>query len=79
MNFFLKSPKNKRQVERLIYIRISVDGVAKQSSTKRKWGSKRWDQQDERAIGTKEDARELNFFLDSLTTKVNSYRTELLN
>ncbi|RKE81587.1 site-specific integrase [Chryseobacterium sp. AG363] len=79
LNFFLKSPKNKKQAKRLIYIRISVDGVAKESSTKRKWVAARWSQQDERATGFKEDARELNFFLDSLTTKVNSFRTELLN
>lgn len=79
LNFFLKSPKNKKQSKRLIYIRISVDGVAKESSTKRKWVAARWSQQDERATGLKEDARELNYFLDSLTTKVNSFRTGLLN
>ncbi|WP_343657814.1 site-specific integrase [Chryseobacterium sp.] len=79
LNFFLKSPKNKTQNKRLIYIRISVDGVAKESSTKRHWEAARWDQQLERAIGVKEDARELNFFLESLTTKVNAFRTELVN
>ncbi|WP_343657853.1 phage integrase SAM-like domain and Arm DNA-binding domain-containing protein [Chryseobacterium sp.] len=79
LNFFLKSPKNKKQAKRLIYIRISVDGVAKESSTKKKWVADRWSQQDERAIGLKEDARELNYFLDSLTTKVNSFRTGFLN
>jgi site-specific recombinase XerD len=79
LNFFLKSPKNKLQTIRLVYVRISVDGVAKETSTKRRWELSRWSQNEERAVGTKEDARELNFFLDSLTTKINSYRTELVN
>jgi hypothetical protein len=38
----------------------------------------RWDQKTERAIGTKEDARSLNFFLDSLILKVNEYKTEIM-
>ena len=38
----------------------------------------RWDQKTERAIGNKEDARALNFFLDSLLMKVNECKTELL-
>ncbi|MGB3105382.1 site-specific integrase [Sphingobacterium siyangense] len=63
----------------MIYIRISVDGVAKESSTKRYWEASRWGQKDERAIDVKEDTKSLNFFLDSLTTNVNSFRTELLN
>ena len=75
--FFLKSPHKGSKI-RAVYLRITVDGVPKDTSTKRKWDSTRWDQKTERAIGTKEDARSLNFFLDSLILKVNEYKTEIM-
>src|SRR5690554_52647 len=78
LTFFLKTPR-KRINLRFVYLRITVDGIPKEISTKRKWDVTRWDQKAERAIGTKEDARTLNFFLESMITKVNQYRTELLN
>jgi len=78
LNFFLKTPENKSKI-RFVYVRITVDGIPKERSTKRKWDSSRWDQESERAIGTKEDARVLNDYLVSLTTRINHYRTDLLN
>ncbi|WP_261511527.1 site-specific integrase [Chryseobacterium paludis] len=79
LTFFLKSPKSKSELFRYVYVRITVDGVPKETSTKRKWDMRRWDQNLERAIGTKEDARSLNFFLDSLQLKVDNFKTELVN
>ena len=76
--FFLKTPKKKVN-QRYIYLRVTVDGVSKESSTKRKWDVKRWDQRTERAIGSKEDARVLNFFLESTVSRINQYRTELIH
>ncbi|MCH5685598.1 Arm DNA-binding domain-containing protein [Niabella sp. W65] len=78
LNFYLKTPENESKI-RFVYVRVTVDGVPKDKSTKRKWDVSRWDQKAERAIGTKEDARVLNYFLDSLTTKINQYKTDLLN
>jgi len=78
ITFFLKTPKKKVN-HRYIYLRITVDGATKETSTKRKWDIKRWDQRSERAIGSKEDARTLNYFLESTVTKITQYRTELLN
>jgi integrase len=75
--FFLKIPRNESKI-RSVYLRITVDGIPKETSTKRKWDRTRWDQKTERAIGTKEDARSLNFFLDSLILKVNEYKTEIM-
>jgi len=75
--FFLKSP-HKDSKMRTVYLRITVDGIPKETSTKRKWEASRWDQKTERAIGSKEDARALNFFLDSLLMKVNECKTELM-
>ena len=73
--FFLKIPRNESKI-RTIYLRITVDGIPKETSTKRKWDISRWDQKLERAIGTKEDAKSINFFLESLTLKINEYKTE---
>lgn len=77
LTFFLKSSKNEKI--RHIYVRITVDGIPKETSTKRKWYPDRWDQKEGKAIGTKEDAKTINLFLESLTTKTNSHRTELMN
>lgn len=73
--FFLKIPRNESKV-RAIYLRITVDGIPKETSTKRRWDISRWDQKLERAIGSKEDAKSINFFLDALTLKINEYKTE---
>lgn len=76
--FFLKTPE-KRESLRVVYLRITVDGIPKEISTKRKWDSTRWNQKTERATGNKEDAKSLNYFLDSLSTRISNYRTELIN
>ncbi|WP_366183754.1 site-specific integrase [Flavobacterium ovatum] len=73
--FFLKIPRNESKI-RTIYLRITVDGIPKETSTKRKWDISRWDQKLERATGSKEDAKSINFFLDSLILKINQYKTE---
>jgi len=77
MVFFLKIPRNESTI-RNVYLRITIDGIRKEASTKRKWESSRWDQKSERAIGTKEDAKSLNFFLDALTLKINEIKTEMM-
>ncbi|MDP5200183.1 site-specific integrase [Flavobacterium sp. DG2-3] len=75
--FFLKIPRNDSKI-RTVYFRITVDGIPKEASTKRKWDITRWDQKMERAVGSKEDAKSLNFFLDSLTLKINEIKTEMM-
>jgi integrase len=75
--FFMKITSNDRKI-RTVYFRITVDGIPKEAFTKRKWEYSRWDQKTERAVGTKEDAKSLNFFLDSLTLKINEIKTEMM-
>lgn len=75
--FFLKIPRNNSKI-RTVYFRITVDGMPKEASTKRKWDMTRWDQKAERAVGTKEDAKSLNYFLDSLALKVDAVKTEMM-
>jgi len=76
--FFLKTSEKKENL-RVVYLRITVDGIPKEISTKWKWDSTRWNQKSERATGNKEDAKSLNYFLDSLSTRISNYRTDLIN
>ncbi|PZX93148.1 site-specific integrase [Flavobacterium aquariorum] len=74
--FFLKS-SSKSTNERFIYLRITVNGVPKETSTKRKWNVNRWEQKTGRATGNKEDAKALNFFLYSLEMKIRKFAEQL--
>lgn len=75
--FFLKVPRHESKI-RTVYFRITVDGIPKEASTRRQWDIERWSQKTERAIGTREDAKSLNFYLDSLTTKIHDIKTQIL-
>lgn len=76
--FFLKTPEKKEKL-RVVYLRVTVDGIPKEISTKRKWDISRWSQKTERAIGNKEDAKSLNYFLESMLTRIGNFRTDLMN
>jgi len=56
-----------------------MGGVPKEISTKNRWDITRWDQKAERAIGSKEDARVLNLYLESLEMKVSEAKIAFLN
>lgn len=77
LSFFLK-PSAKERNLRYLYLRVTVDGIRKEISTKRTCDPKRWDAKSERVIGTKEDARALNYFLDALVTKINQFKMDLM-
>jgi integrase len=77
ITFFLKS-STKGTKERYVYLRITVDGVPEETSTKRKWEVDRWSQRTERATGSREDAKVLNFFLDALYMKIQQFKSELM-
>ena len=77
LTFFLKTPRKENNL-RLIYLRITVDGIPKETSTKQRWDVTRWDQAKERAIGNKEDARTTNFFLETIEMKIQQYRNNLV-
>ncbi|TFF35501.1 site-specific integrase [Mucilaginibacter psychrotolerans] len=76
--FFLKHPKNYEQGDKYIYLRITVDGVSKELSTKRVWDPARWHVKSGRAQGTKEDAKALNVMLDTITLKAQEARRQLI-
>lgn len=76
--FFLKAPRHSESNIRSVYFRITVDGIPKEASTRRQWDTERWNKKTERATGTKEDAKSLNFFLDSLTAKIHEIKAEIM-
>lgn len=76
--FYLKKPKNYLKGPRPIYLRITVDGVPKEISTARDCDIDRWNVNAGRMSGTKEDAKLLNAYLDTLQTKIYEVRRELL-
>ena len=53
--FFLMTPRKETNL-RVIYLRITVDGVPKETSTRQRWGVNRFNQRTECATGNKGDA-----------------------
>ena len=69
--FYLKK-RNPNQTGPLpISLRIGVNGQRTEVSTGRTWEASRWNSHAGRALGTKEDARSLNAFLDTLQAKLS--------
>lgn len=67
---FVKS-NNAGHNRALIYLRITVNGERAEISIKRSVDPERWDPDANRMKGNKEDAREVNALIDSLTLKLN--------
>src|SRR3989442_11118848 len=76
--FFLKQSKKQKNGLQYVYLRITVDGVSKELSTKRLWEAIRWSSKAGKARGLKEDARSLNAYLDTLKTKVYEAKRMML-
>lgn len=68
--FFLKTTKNSKKSEKYIYARVTVDRESKEISTKRTCEAHRWNSGQGRAMGNKEDVKQLNAFLDSFQLKI---------
>jgi len=77
--FFLKKPKDYVDGLVPIYFRITVDGLPKEMSTKRFCEPEKWNAKANRAIGKKEDVRNLNAYLDVLQNKAYDARTHLID
>nr|WP_315253964.1 hypothetical protein [uncultured Flavobacterium sp.] len=50
--FFMEITSNDRKI-RTLYFRITLDGIPKEASSKRKWGYSRWNKKTERSVGSK--------------------------
>lgn len=76
--FYLKQSKNQKKGPLYIYLKITVDGKSVELSSKRKWESSKWNSSAARAVGTKEDARELNYYLDALEQQIFQAKRSLI-
>lgn len=76
--FYLKKPKGYTKGEMPIYMRITVNQVAKEITTKRTCEPERWNSQAQRLKGTNEASRTLNAYLDTLERQVHEARKKLI-
>lgn len=77
--FRLKKPRGYEKGNMLVYMRITVDNERTEMSVNREFDPARWNKRAGRATGTKEDARALNAYLDTLQVKVYEVHRELID
>ena len=68
--FYLKKPKNYVKGAVPVYLRITVDGKPVEMSASRKCEPELWNTKAGHMIGTKEDAKTLNSYLDKMKAGV---------
>ncbi|SCY19176.1 Site-specific recombinase XerD [Nonlabens sp. Hel1_33_55] len=76
--FYLKKSKVDSKGFAPIYLRITVDGTRKEVSIKRRIEIKKWSTAANKAIGRTDDVRELNAYLDIITSKLYQHHKELI-
>lgn len=76
--FYLKKPKAYITGLVPVYLRITVIGQRAEISTGREWSPDKWNSSAGRASGTKEDAKTLNVYLDTLQTKAYEAHRRIL-
>lgn len=78
--FFLKKPKTENaDGMRYVYLRLTVDGISREVSTKRLWHRARWNAAAGKAAGNKEDSKSLNHYLESFTSLVYKAKQKLID
>lgn len=76
--YFRKARANSSSALPFIYMRISVGCERTEVSTQRQWDPNRWNTAAGRASGTKEDAKSLNIYLDTLQARVYEAQRQLV-
>ncbi len=76
--YYLKKSKIDNQGKAPIYLRITVDGKRSEISIKRKIEIERWDSASSKVKGRTEEVKELNSYLDILTSKVYQHHKDLI-
>lgn len=80
VNFHLKCEKaNKVTGEAPIYCRITVDGKRSNISINRSIHPQRWEETDNLRNARKKEDRELNFYMESIKSKIKEIERELLD
>ena len=78
--FFFRKPRPENlEGTHYLYCRITVNGVAKEFSLKRLWHPARWSIKSGRANGNKEDARSVNSYIDSVTSRIYQAKKQLID
>ena len=75
--FYLKKPKNYVKGAVPVYLRITVEGKPVEMSASRKCEPELWNTKAGHMIGTKEDAKTLNSYLDKMKAGVTAAHTSL--
>lgn len=76
--FYLKKPKGYLSGVMPVYMRITVNGVPKEITTKRECEPERWNSHGQRAKGNNEKTKTLNAYLDTLERQVHEARRQLI-
>jgi len=76
--FRLKKPRGYEKGNMLVYMRITFGSERTELSVNRQFDPWRWNKKAGRASGTKEDARALNTYRDTLQLKVHEAHRELI-
>jgi site-specific recombinase XerD len=76
--FYLRKQKNYKGGAMPIYMRITVNGKRADMSAGRECEASKWNNRAGRAVGTKEEIKSLNNYLDSLQTKVRNAHQVLI-
>lgn len=77
--FYLKKRGNYEGGLIPVYMRVTAGGKRTEFATQREWDPAKWNAAAGRANGTKEEAKELNAFLDSLKAKVYEAQRKLVD
>ncbi|MCQ6961057.1 site-specific integrase [Mucilaginibacter aquariorum] len=77
--FYLRKQKNYKGGPQAVYMRITVNGKRAEMSAGRECDPAKWNSHAGRAIGTKEEIKSLNNYLDSLQTKVRNAHQVLID
>ena len=76
--FYLKQSKGQKKGPLYIYLKITVDGKSVELSSKRKCEPGKWNSAAARAVGNKEEVKELNYLLDALELRVFQAKRSLI-
>ncbi|SHG24550.1 Site-specific recombinase XerD [Fodinibius roseus] len=78
LSFLLRTNKTRKDGTAPIYMRIYLEGQRAELSTGRTIVPKRWDSNKQRVRGTKNDAKAINYHLDTLHTKAMQVHSDLI-
>lgn len=76
--FYSKKSKQTKEALTPIYLRVTINGERFEQSTQRYVSLKAWSKEGGRAKGNSEEARTINYFLDSLRQKVYDQQREII-